>query len=250
MLNILKKIISFMVVLFFIGCGKNVDFAKNDFIYDSKNDVFITYQEFLKDIKKYDFVILGEVHDENAHHNIQAKIINDIDKRIVFMEMLDENLNLGKNWSKKDYKIVLDAINKRNLQKGYCNVTYDEVYKRLESGEKVQGEHSTTPKIRARLKELIVNNHDLKDKEDLIELFVDMQQYKDRKMATSLYNSKEKALMIVGNYHANKTIGIPQHLKDLKTQKSSVVVLLETDKKDLQNNKKEYQEAGDYIWVY
>lgn len=71
---------------------------------------------------------------------------------------------------------------------------------------------------------------------------VTVQQFKDRRMAEALIKGGKTTLLIAGNFHVNKAVGVPLHLADLG-QKQLIVISLAKKSSDI-----DLQES-DYIWL-
>lgn len=231
----LNKIILVFMLVFFSACSK-------DLIIESKTQNKLNFDELIQILKPYDIIIIGEKHDNYSHHEIEKRIIKALNqKRIIFLEMLDENDKLAQHWDKKMYQGLLDEIDNLGFKKAHCNLNKDEISIIMQGAKPINGYYSSTKEVLGKISKIISQTHQLNDK-DLLYKLTQTQSYKDRRMADYLAHCKEKALLIAGNYHASKDIGIYQHLRDYKSKKS-VIILLIVEK----NNKFDLQ--GDILWI-
>lgn len=76
----------------------------------------------------------------------------------------------------------------------------------------------------------------------MVDKLVEIQQFKDRRMADVLVHHPNKVLLLAGSYHTSKKIGIPLHIQDFKSSKKIVVVNLNYGGMDLKDS--------DYTFIY
>ena len=76
---------------------------------------------------------------------------------------------------------------------------------------------------------------------------VQVQQFRDRRMAEKLLSAKQPAFLLTGNLHADKHIGVPIHVLDITAKmpnkpNGAVIVMVneltEADSKE-----------ADFVWV-
>lgn len=266
--------------LFFTACSTWQHFAKNEWsedefvIYASKDKQSVNFNDFIELLNTYDIILLGEKHDEKAHHWAQYTIIKALNQKaelnIVF-EMLSTDkqgkidkakrakeqiktsdlskaIDWEKGWKYEDYQAIVELAFYGDMKLSAGNISREEIKTIYKGAQQLNGFVSTQDEVKEMIKNIISTAHKVDTNEsknlELLDKLVQIQQYKDRRMADILTQSKEKAVLIAGRYHADKRIGVPLHIQDYKSSKKVLVVAFSSDKKDL-----EFKEA-DYIWLF
>lgn len=228
----------------------------------------ISFHDFVKQLAEYDNVILGEYHDRVNQHILATQLLDNLQKirpqGSLLLEMLtveqqdfvnqtqqNPPKNLDKlpkiiNWQKSwDWQLYGDIV-KHPFLYNYpliaTNLTKTEVKILMQGAEPIKGYQSTKPLIKQHIFNTIIKNHDMKadelDESDkrLVNNMVEIQQFRDRRMAEKILSAPKPTLLLAGNYHAQKNIGVPIHLQDLtqdladndpkKSSKTAVVMML------------------------
>lgn len=228
----------------------------------------ISFHDFVKQLAEYDNVILGEYHDRVNQHILATQLLDNLQKirpqGSLLLEMLtveqqdfvnqtqqNPPKNLNKlatllNWQKSwDWQLYGDIV-KHPFLYNYpliaTNLTKTEVKILMQGAEPIKGYQSTKPLIKQHIFNTIIKNHDMKadelDESDkrLVNNMVEIQQFRDRRMAEKILSAPKPTLLLAGNYHAQKNIGVPIHLQDLtqdladndpkKFSKTAVVMML------------------------
>lgn len=228
----------------------------------------ISFHDFVKQLAEYDNVILGEYHDRVNQHILAIQLLDNLQKirpqGSLLLEMLtveqqdfvnqtqqNPPKNLDKlpkiiNWQKSwDWQLYGDIV-KHPFLYNYpliaTNLTKTEVKILMQGAEPIKGYQSTKPLIKQHIFNTIIKNHDMKadalDESDkrLVNNMVEIQQFRDRRMAEKILSAPKPTLLLAGNYHAQKNIGVPIHLQDLtqdladndpkKSSKTAVVMML------------------------
>lgn len=228
----------------------------------------ISFHDFVKQLAEYDNVILGEYHDRVNQHILATQLLDNLQKirpqGSLLLEMLtveqqdfvnqtqqNPPKNLNKlatllNWQKSwDWQLYGDIV-KHPFLYNYpliaTNLTKTEVKILMQGAEPIKGYQSTKPLIKQHIFNTIIKNHDMKadelDESDkrLVNNMVEIQQFRDRRMAEKILSAPKPTLLLAGNYHAQKNIGVPIHLQDLtqdladndpkKSSKTAVVMML------------------------
>ncbi len=261
--------------MIFSGCSqKQVKIPKeyNEFkVVNLDKNQTISYDKFINEILQKDIILLGEVHTDEYHHFMQNKIILDLYKfknlSVVF-EMLETNkqnlINKAKqnpsninpkklknaiNWEKWDYSLyknIVESAFYSDMKLLAGNISKDEIDTIYNGVVPLNGVISTTKDVKNKLFEIIKASHKIDDKE-VIRKMVEIQQFKDRRMADILVNSSNLAVLVAGRNHTNKTIGVPLHIIDFnKNKKFSSVGLGYDCEKITQETKKEQ----DYLILF
>lgn len=228
----------------------------------------ISFHDFVKQLAEYDNVILGEYHDRVNQHILATQLLDNLQKirpqGSLLLEMLTVDQqdfinqtqqnppkNLDKlpkiiNWQKSwDWQLYGDIV-KHPFLYNYpliaTNLTKTEVKILMQGAEPIKGYQSTKPLIKQHIFNTIIKNHGMKadalDESDkrLVNNMVEIQQFRDRRMAEKILSAPKPTLLLAGNYHAQKNIGVPIHLQDLtqdladndpkKSSKTAVVMML------------------------
>lgn len=253
----MRQLLILPFLFFILACSsKNLtSFEKKNFsILSTKDNAKISYEDFLSKLLNYDIIILGESHGTKDHHLAELNIVKHLANKeniSLVLEMMDEDkqgfINEAKmkkdailkedlalslkwqdEWDWEDYGRVVEYVFYSdsklvagNLARSKLELIYQNKMKAL------RGKHSINDRVKSILKDAITHFHPMK--EEVAELFVKAQQYKDRTMALRLLEQKNKAILLTGMYHASKELGVPLHLRDLDDKKSVVVVALSKD---------------------
>lgn len=265
------KYLILSLIFFFSSCAFNDLQEQKDYeIYDVKNDKKLLFNDFIDHLSNYDVVLLGEEHDIYKHHIAEAKILSalsSIKKINVALEMLSvdkqeiidkalenkqnikpkdikKSLNWDKKWHQKGYYEVLESFFYKDTMITAANLTNEEIMTIYNGAEKISGLESTTKDVKNRIEDIIKNNHSIDD--ITLEKLVQIQQYKDRRMADVLVQSNIFSVLIAGKYHCYKNIGVPLHIKDFKSYKRVAVVSFENEKdfKDID------EKVTDFVWIF
>lgn len=247
----------------------------------------INFHEFVKQLAEYDNIILGEYHDRVNQHILAIQLLDNLQKirpqGSLLLEMLTveqqdfvnqvqqnppKNLNkLPKllNWQKSwDWQLYGEIV-KRPFLYNYpliaTNLTKTEVKILMQGAEPLKGYQSTKPLIKEHIFNTIIKNHGMNadelhaDDKQLVNNMVEIQQFRDRRMAEKMLSAPKPALLLAGNYHAQKDIGVPIHLQDLtqdladndpkKFEKTAVIMMLSNTSEldDIDTTK------ADFAWV-
>ncbi|MCR6584304.1 ChaN family lipoprotein [Campylobacter insulaenigrae] len=268
-----------LLAVFFCSCAKlntHIPLKENEnfFIIKTSDRQRISFNDFIDDISKSDIILLGEKHDNMYHRNSEIMIIKHLEDNLnknnqkfnVAFEMfsnsnqsiinkakiqkesinekkLQKALNWDKAWNWEIYKDLISLVFYSNANIIGANLSKDEIAQIYQGVEPLNGILSTQNKIKQEIKKIISISHKIRD-EKILEKLTEIQQFKDRRMADVLVNSKDKILLVAGMFHVSKKIGIPLHIKDFKSKKKISVVVFNIDPEDI-----EYQD-GDYIFIF
>ena len=108
----MKKIWLYCIFAIFLsGCiaPKPQDFVQSEFVATNlKTQKELNFGEFIDEISKFDIIILGESHKDNASRFLESKIIEEIAKNhsvTAVLEMIDDSRNEAMQKAKLDKKI-------------------------------------------------------------------------------------------------------------------------------------------------
>ena len=272
----------FFLSLLFSACSLIQDKAfaekglkNNTFnIISSQSKQKLSFDEFIDLLSAYDIILLGEKHDEYTHHLAEYMIIKALsqkehinvvfemlstdkqskinkakaDKKNIKPRNLAKTIEWEKSWKWKDYQSIVELVFYEDIKMSAGNISRAEISTIYQGAQQLKGFISTKNEVKEMIKKIIVNNHkmDINDTKnlDLLDKFVQIQQYKDRRMADILVQSKEKAVLIAGRHHIDKRIGVPLHIQDFKSPKKVLAVIFCESEKDI-----EFTEA-DLIWLF
>ncbi|MCW1359774.1 ChaN family lipoprotein [Campylobacter sp. US33a] len=273
-----KFLLAFSVLLFYACTGLNTQKPlkenENFYILSSANKTQISFDDFFNELLKNDIILLGERHDEPKHKASEIMIIQALNeycskhkisldiafemfasanqtklnkakqnKNTITPSELQTELNWDKAWDYKAYQELINLTFYSDMNLLGANLSKEEIKQIYNGVVPLNGNLSTQIAVKEQIKNLISLTHELKD-ENMLTKLVEIQQFKDRRMADILVHNPNKIVLIAGKFHVSKKIGIPLHIKDFKSDKKVAVVIFNFDKNDL-----EYQDA-DYIFVY
>lgn len=244
-----------LLLVLFGGCvNKQLDVptSYSDFsIVNLDDNKTISYDEFIAKLSKSDIVMLGENHINKYHHFMQNKIINDLHKfrnlSVVF-EMLSVDrqdsidkakqniqaikpralkkaIDWDKRWNYNFYKDIVESVFYSDMELIAGNITNDEIATIYKGAMPLNGSYSTAKKVKDKLFDIIKVSHKFNDDDnETISKMVEIQQFKDRRMADKLVHSSNLAILIAGRNHTDKTIGVPLHILDFNKNKKMISV--------------------------
>lgn len=255
----MRIIILSIIMVFYVGCNliptqQTADNSPKDItissVYDTKLGKEITFDDFIQKLYTYDIVMLGERHDNKSHHIAQEKILKELSKEKkvnLVLEMfstdmqktidsayqnkqnikpntLQKEIGWDKKWDYTQYKDIMQtAFFSDNITIKGGNISRDEITTIYEGVQPLKGVLSTTDKVKQELAKIIMQTHHIDDKEVITKL-VEIQQYKDRRMADVLVNADGFCVLLAGHYHVSKSVGVPLHIKDFQSKKKVAVV--------------------------
>lgn len=229
-----------------------------------------TTDDFVKHLAQQDYVILGEYHDSKAQHDFANWLLTTLHQKrpqgSLLLEMLTvsqqakidaiqdnpplptlkKSLDWQKSWDWGLYGQLVAQPFANNYKLVATNLDKSEVKTLMQGAVPLNGVLSTTPAIKHKIATLIKKNHGMTDTpspedEKILGNMVEIQQFRDRRMAQKLLSANKPALLLTGNYHADKTMGVPVHLTDLvnhTTPKPTLqgVVVMMVDKAEQATN--------------
>ena len=212
-------------------------------IWDSRRGQFVTDAELWDSILESSYVLLGEKHDNPDHHALQLRVLqalisaDNVDK--LTMEMLDgtasENLDAfletsfeseealknflnwdDQGWSWAYYGALIQAAHRAGVPVTAGNLDTESVMQVYSSPTTSEIEAVLDAEVVNRLLADIDESHCGLLPESQFPPMVRVQQTRDHTMARSLLLDDEKnhglAVLIAGNYHARKDLGVPNYL--------------------------------------
>lgn len=280
-IGFLMRVLAFFLIIGWsiIGCVSQPSLtvkAVQQGIFDTKQRTFISYPDLLMRLRDTPMVLIGEIHDQISHHVAEQKIILDLFEynqlKSVMLEMIPSSqqavlsqaqrllrlnhqnddsiikrvLQWDNKWDWQQYGKLLSLIANSTINLYGANLDKNEIKVLWAGAYPLQGRLSTSNTVKQRLRKLMnsytAQHSDSNSQPEIIDKLIEIQQFKDRRMAETLIKNHKPSLLIAGRYHVSKLFGVPLHLYDYQYIDYKVVIL--TDKLDAIN----FEEA-DYIWV-
>lgn len=264
-----------MIVALFSGCALKINVPENfsDFrVMNAKTSKEIAYEKFIKEISSFDIVLLGESHKRAYHHFLEQKIVLDLAKfkpvsavfemgasdmqpiwdkakqnrNLISEDDLKSAISWDKSWDWRYYGIVVTPIFYSDVNLVAGNLTKGEISTIYVGAMPLKGKISVEKAVKNRIKEHIKDTHKISD-DEILDKMVQIQQYKDRRMADKLIqgsNQENIAVLIAGRFHTDKILGVPLHLFDFDKDKKVVVVAF-GDQNEILND--EVNKRFDYL---
>jgi uncharacterized iron-regulated protein len=222
-------------------------------IWDTHKNAWISAHQLNSELLQYDYILLGEVHTNQDHHLLQAKIINALvdagTKPTIVMEMLSNESwqDQPKNWNKADelqelasmlndgwpwplYAPILQSVVHHQLDLFAGNISSDALHRWAndqadsesdsEAGNESEGakenllrEYSYTKDNFAKLEKTIIDSHCGHANPRLINFMSRAQMQRDRIMTTSLVGKKTPVVFIAGSGHIRNDYAVPMQLR-------------------------------------
>ncbi|GLQ32275.1 hypothetical protein GCM10007876_27540 [Litoribrevibacter albus] len=237
-------------------------------------------EQLIKELSSADYVLIGEKHDNPDHHNVQNWLLTELlpeTKYNLVFEMLNYNqqdaisalsssslptdisdaANFDQSgWPSKYYTPLIQTGLSRgaqiiagNLPKDDLMTIYQEGFSALEPTRFTTSDALNQEQL-SELEDRIFQDHCGILPASQTAPMAKIQIAKDASMAYSMSKS-DKAVLIAGNYHVNKTIGVPRHLTMLAPKKKTVVVqIVEVDDnyETVQMLNSDKLAQADYLW--
>lgn len=280
----MKKVLVVILALFFVGCVNTqtpfVPLQESSFkiIKTSQNDE-ISYEKLISELLEADIILLGERHGNPNHKITEVMIFESLKegfqkkgKRLdvgfemiasVEQEKLDkakskkENisssnlrsaLNWDKSWKWEDYEKLVNSVFYSQSRLLGANISREEVSTIFGGVQPLKGFASTKKEVKDTLLKIIAASHEVDvsvdENKKMLSQFVEVQQYKDRRMADILVHNNFPILLVAGNVHVSKELGVPLHIQDFKSPKKVLVVSMSVSKDDVK------KDEADYIFYY
>jgi len=247
-------------------------------IWDVSGEKYIEQSELLDNITKSRILLLGEKHDNPDHHTLHREMLTDLHHsnylRSVSFEMLDssqakmlpdreglvplddsalrESLqwdDAGWDWS--FYGPILGDVLRWNISVRAANIdseTVREIYAR-EAAPEIEGYLDAEQLL--QLTKQVDESHCGMLPQSQFPAMVRVQQARDLSMAKSLESADGLSVLVAGNFHIRKDLGVPNYLES-ETLSALSLAFIEVSPKsaDPQAYGDHFsgQAAYDYIW--
>jgi len=254
-------------------------------IFNTSTQSPVSRDQLFTALDQYRYLLIGEKHDNPDHHQIEQLILESIAQpeqtRIVF-EMLnyqqndalrllssDDSLSQiktklewnDKSWSWLDYGPLIQVgliqqseIIAGNLPRETLLSIYQQGTAELSNSQRFSTFGKIPESVRERILTQVFDSHCQTMAKERLSPMVDIQIARDASMAFSLSDdlkATETAVLISGNFHNRKDLGVPLHLNILDPKKNHtlVIALLEVEQDRIEpGDYTSIAESADYIW--
>jgi uncharacterized iron-regulated protein len=224
------------------------------------------------------YLLIGEKHDNPDHHRLESILLKHFARSGVsaIFEMLDDqqasslpqlkpthSLQQLKNelqwpakgWSWQDYGPLFQLVLQQgahlvagNVDRQLIKSIYSEGEAVLKSDSRFQTVNVVSEVHTPALLDLVFESHCQQMPREHLKPMVTIQLAKDASMASALAET-ERGVLIAGNVHARKDIGVAAHLTFLE-KRSVTVLLLEVQDGmlALSDYPEVHQGQADYVW--
>jgi uncharacterized iron-regulated protein len=253
-LPIRRCLVLFAVISVLTACSAGLDrLARPEFtdsgpILDTRTGAYLSRDDVMRRAIASRFVILGEVHDNAAHHRLQTAILKamlDAGRRpALAMEQFDlqnqpaldaarargerhpERLaDAGrfdrKGWRWPDYRPLVELAATAGLPLSAANLSREEARTLMKSGLPARSVAPATQEQRGALEQDIIEGHcGIRPPAAILSGMVEAQRARDARMAQTLESVGEGgAVLIAGGGHARRDRGVPSYLPPAAQEK-------------------------------
>jgi uncharacterized iron-regulated protein len=210
-------------------------------IWDSYKNTWLTNTQFNNELLHYDYILLGETHNNPDHHQLQAEVINALVKAgtqpTVVMEMLSQKawqnqphiwrkaselqelagmLNTG--WPWELYTPILQSVVQNQLELYAGNIGSDELHQWANKQGHIKKNHLVkeflfTDESFNTLTKDIIDSHCGHGDGEFVNFMASAQMQRDRIMAVSLIGKKIPVVLIAGAGHIRNDYAVPMRLR-------------------------------------
>jgi uncharacterized iron-regulated protein len=255
-------------------------------IWDSESGEFISQQNLLDALTDATVLLLGEKHDNPDHHQLRLELLTLLlerkDIELLAMEMFSESQNElltgltpssvtdnnnelrgylqwdEQGWTWDFYQPLLQTVISAGVPVVAANIDRERVLDIYRSSEPVTASNLLDEKQLEQLSADIDSSHCGLLPASQFPAMVRIQQTRDQQMAHALMQGSGDMpagagtrILIAGNYHIRRDLGVPNYLPDLQTETVSVAFLeTDPDVTDPYAYLKQFSEVlpFDYIW--
>ena len=273
-----------LAVCFLVGCqgmaqvispaSQNISLHTTGRIIDTRTQRQISVTELLNALGQYQYILLGEEHDNALHHQIETALIKQLEQQRPLSAVVIEMMDVGQqalisqtqkelhtccqyspsqirqklHWAKWDWSQYQDFIVSRmnsNTPLLGANLTEPEIQTLMQGAQPLQGNLSIRPSVQQKIAQLVQSHHTIDA--NLLAKRVQIQQFRDRRMAETLQKQTALSVLVAGNHHVQKDIGVPLHLADYAQQQQKPLPNVTIMLKSAVENTNVSQ--ADYVWI-
>lgn len=243
-------------------------------IIDLKTQKPISIAEFSQSLVSINYVLLGEFHDNPAHHQLRGELILRLKqpKQVIVVEYLKsgqgvrfegaslESLQIAgfnaKAWPWNLYSPLFEQLRLSqrpiiggNLDRSVSKAIFSKEPNPVPSS--LQADYQKSGLVTAAVKVLeqdLIDGHCGKLPPAYLQPMMLVQRLTDISMAQELIK-KGSGILLAGNGHIRKDYGVPQVLRAIAPNQSVISVgLIENEQLDPQTLVR-YQSLYDYVWL-
>ena len=232
-------------------------------VLDTRSGEWIGADELVQRLTSAERVLLGEQHDNDDHHRLQLWLLQRLQQQrpqaSLLLEMLTpsqqplvdqlygseiqpeqlvEQLQWNPGWDWQQYGPIVGWALATGLPLQAANLDRPEI------SELNRNPPPTSPRYSeaalSELRETIETSHCGQIAEPQLSAMRGIQQQRDVRMAETLTNAPTPSLMLAGNFHVRRDVGVPLHLDGPEP----VVIMLHEAGKPLPG-----AEQTDYLWL-
>ncbi|WP_420474481.1 ChaN family lipoprotein [Noviherbaspirillum sp. ST9] len=257
-------------------------------IWDVANNRFVEPDEVIGRATESKFVLLGEIHDNEEHHRIQAMILDavvksgrkpalvmeqfDVDQqklvngivqgngsRMDKLRDLSKLMRQGWNWPL--YQRLVSSALQQKLPLVAANLSREAVREVARNGYEVLGtgeesrlalDTTWTPERDRQLAQEIAAGHCGKVADHMVQIITKSQRVRDAVMADKMLMARRSGVVgIVGRGHAREDLGVPLYLAARAPEESVLSVGMVEVYEPVDPNAYAHSAVGahhDYLW--
>jgi len=243
-------------------------------IIEIKTQKTLTVEELIEKLKRANYILLGEFHDNASHHQLRGDLILRLNqskqavvveyllagKEVQFSGSTLESLHAAgfnsKAWPWSIYGPLFEQlrISQRpiigsNLNRSISKAIFSGENNPIPSSLKVDYQKTTlsTPAMTA-LEQDLIEGHCGKLPPSYLKPMMMVQRLTDISMAQALLE-RPSGILLAGNGHVRKDYGVPQVLKAIAPRQSVVNVAFTEDDGLDSKTVINYRDRYDYVWL-
>ncbi|MBH3429103.1 ChaN family lipoprotein [Pseudomonas alkylphenolica] len=230
----------------------------------------LTPQQLIERLASAPRVLVGEQHDNPDHHAVQLWLLRELASQraqgSLLMEMINpdqqDKVNAAQaatragqppgdafqalawqaNWDWSVYGALVTYALRQPYPLLSANLNRAQIMQIYKQRPVLEGAASTRPEVQATLLDDIRESHCGLLPETQMPAMLAVQQQRDRRMAESLLAAPTPAVLLAGEFHVRKDLGVPLHLSDLGAGDGNQVLILAEAGKTVS------AESADYVW--
>ncbi|WP_432474423.1 ChaN family lipoprotein [Amphritea sp. HPY] len=257
-------------------------------VFSTASRSLLSEKELLQQLTQSQYLLIGEKHDNPDHHQIQQRLLSQLlqrkNTRIVF-EMLDNEQNTAldkltasdnlaqiksklnwsdSGWSWSDYGPLIQSAAQQQSEIRSGNIArpqLQEIYRNgpasIVTSDRFRSFSSVTQEVRNTIQQQVYESHCKTMPLEHMTPMVNIQIARDASMASAMTNElsgEQYAILVAGNFHSRKDLGVPLHLNALssasKTPDTTTLLLLEVEAGMTELGDYAYADnrVADYVW--
>ncbi|WP_166216365.1 ChaN family lipoprotein [Pseudomonas atagonensis] len=240
-----------LAVMWLAGCQHVAAPPISGEIRDLHSGELLTAQQLLARLDEPERLIIGEQHDNAAHHAVQLWLLKSLGEQRPQGSLLLEMLTpvqqskidaLRKNastptdlpaalawqdgWDWKLYGPIVQFALTQPYPLLAANLDTSEIRTVYRTPPTLRGERSNAQSVKTTLLEQIGDSHCGLLPASQMPAMLAVQQQRDRRMAERLMAAPTPSLLLAGAWHARKDVGVPVHVLDLGATQAPTVLML------------------------